>query len=121
MLFRSIPKLIASHADELVMLADAGITETAAPTVLVIVGSAEVVLGAAVLVFFQRRWPLVVTVLLMMLATIAVAINSPQFLLAAFNPVGLNLLLAVISLIGLVVIKDLPSARRCLRAKPETD
>ena len=116
-----IPKLIASHADELVMLADAGITEAVAPTVLVIVGSAEVVLGAAVLVFFQRRWPLVVTVLLMMLATIAVAINSPQFLSAAFNPVGLNLLLAVISLIGLVAMKDLPSARRCLRAKPETD
>lgn len=116
-----VPKLIARHADELKMLGDAGITEAAAPTVLVIVGSVEVLLAATVLLFFQRRWPLVITVLLMLLATLAVAINSPQFLLAAFNPVSLNLLLATVSLIGLLVMKDLPSARRCLRAKPETD
>lgn len=116
-----VPKLIARHTDELEMLGDAGITEAAAPTVLVIVGSVEVVLGATVLLFFQRRWPLMITVLLMVLATIAVVINSPQFLLAAFNPVSLNLLLATTALIGLVMMKDLPSARRCLRAKPETD
>ncbi len=116
-----IPKLIASHPDELVMLADAGIAETTAPTVLVIAGAAEVALGVMVLVFFGHRWPLALTAGLMIPATLVVAINSPQFLLAAFNPVSLNWLLAVISVIGLVMKKDLPSARRCLRAKPETD
>lgn len=115
-----IPKLITKHADELEMMADAGIRETIVPTVLVSVGLFEVILGASVLVFFQRRWPLVITVILMILATIAVAINSPQFLSAAFNPVSLNLLLAIICLIGLAAMKDLPAACRCLRAKPET-
>lgn len=116
-----VPKLIARHADELEMLADAGITDSVAPTLLVIAGIAEVVLGATVLIFFQRRWPLVLTVLLMLLATIGVGVNSPQYLSAAFNPVSLNLLLAVVALLGLTVMTDLPSARRCLRKKPEAD
>ncbi|MEQ8633360.1 DoxX-like family protein [Gimesia maris] len=116
-----VPKLIARHADELAMLTDAEITASAAPTLLLIAGIAEVVLGVAVLVCFRRRWPLVLTVLLMLLATIGVAISSPQYLSAAFNPVSLNLLLAVVALLGLSVMHDLPSARRCLRKKPETD
>lgn len=115
-----VPKLIARHADELAMLADTGITASVAPTLLIIAGIAEVVLGATVLIFFHRRWPLLLTVLLMLLATIGVAFNSPQFLSAAFNPVSLNLLLAVVALLGLSVMHDLPSARHCLRKKPET-
>ncbi|APZ96037.1 hypothetical protein Fuma_05700 [Fuerstiella marisgermanici] len=114
-----IPKLIARHPDELEMLADAGIADGVAPTMLAIIGCVEIVWGGAVLFFCKRRWPLMITVLLMILATIAVALSSPDFLSAAFNPVTLNLLVAVVSLIGLAVMKDLPSAGRCLRAKPE--
>ncbi|MCA9019509.1 MAG: DoxX-like family protein, partial [Planctomycetaceae bacterium] len=116
-----VPKLIARHANELAMLTDAGITASVAPTLLMIAGIAEVALGVAVLVCFQRRWPLVLTVLLMLLASIGVAVNSPQYLWAAFNPVSLNLLLAVVALLGLVNLNDLPSARHCLRKKPEAD
>ena len=115
------PKLLAGHADELLMLADAGFTATVAPTVLAVFGTLEMALGASVVAFFRRRWPLTATLVLMVMATIAVAINSPQFLFAAFNPVSLNLLLAVVALIGLVVMRDLPSARRCLRNKQEAD
>lgn len=116
-----VPKLIANHADELVMLADSGITEAAAPTVIAIVGAAEVLLGMNVLVFFRRRWPLMLTALLMVLATLGVVLNSPGYLMAAFNPVSLNLLLFVVAVIGLFVMKELPSATRCLRKKPETN
>jgi len=35
--------------------------------------------------------------------------------------VSLNLLLTVVAVIGLLVMNDLPSARRCLRTPPETD
>ena len=116
-----VPKLMASHSDEMQMLIDAGIAVTAAPTALAIVGSVEVLLGASVLVFFGRRWPLVATIWLMLLATMAVAVNSPRYLSAAFNPVSLNLLLVAVSLIALIAMQDLPSARRCLRKKPEAD
>ena len=58
------------------------------------------------------------TIVLMVFATITVAINSPMHLTAAFNPVSLNILLAAVALIGLLVMRDLPSARNCLRKKP---
>lgn len=116
-----IPKLIAKHADELAMLADAGVPQAVAPAMLAVIGSAEVVLGLIVLAFFQRRWPLVLTLFLMLLATIGVAVNSPRYLAAPFNPVSLNLLLAAVALIGVLVMKDLPSAGRCLRQKPEAN
>jgi hypothetical protein len=116
-----VPKLIAGHADELEMLGNVGIADSAGPTVLVVAGFAEVVMGVIVLAFFRRRWPLTLTVMLMILATVGVAISSPQFLAAAFNPVSLNLLLAVLSLTGLIALQDLPSACRCRRKKPEVD
>ncbi|MBA3313931.1 MAG: DoxX-like family protein [Planctomycetaceae bacterium] len=116
-----VPKLIARHADELAMLADAGISTGKIQVAVIIAGLSEVLLGTSVLVCFHRRWPLQLTLLLMAFATVGVAISSPQYLLAAFNPISLNLLFAVVSLIGLLVMKDLPSARRCLRRRPENE
>lgn len=116
-----VPKLIMRHPDELAMLADAGISDGSATTMLATIGWAEVLWGAVVLLLSRSRWPLILTIVLMVLATIGVSINSPMRLTAAFNPVTLNLLLAVISLIGLLVMRDLPSARNCLRTKPGDD
>ncbi len=114
-----VPKLIARHAHELAMLADAGIPEGVAPMTLAAIGWAEVLLGVIVLLLSRFRWPLMLTAFLMVLATIAVAVNSPMHLTAAFNPVTLNVLVAVVALIGLLVMRDLPSSRNCLRKKPE--
>jgi len=114
-----VPKLIAPHAHELAMLADAGIPDGVAPMTLAAIGWAEVLLGVIVLLLSRFRWPLMLTAFLMVLATIAVAVNSPMHLTAAFNPVTLNLLVAVVALIGLLVMQDLPSSRNCLRKKPE--
>ena len=114
-----VPKLIARHAHELAMLADAGIPDGVAPMTLAAIGWAEVLLGVIVLLLSRFRWPLMLTAFLMVLATIAVAVNSPMHLTAAFNPVTLNVLVAVVALIGLLVMRDLPSSRNCLRKKPE--
>jgi hypothetical protein len=40
--------------------------------------------------------------------------------MAAFNPVTLNLLVAVLAAVGLLSLRDLPSARRCLRVAPKS-
>lgn len=114
-----VPKLIARHADEMGMLADAGIPYSFASTTLTAIGWAEVALGVIVLLLFRSRWPLTLTIFLMVLATIAVVLNSPMYLMAAFNPLSLNILMAAISLIGLMVMRNLPTARNCLRKKPE--
>ena len=71
------------------------------------------------LVLFHQRWPLLLTIGLMIVATVCVATKSPQFLFAAFNPVSLNVLIIGLALVGLIASRDLPSARCCLRRQQE--
>ena len=113
------PKLIAQHADELTMIQQAGISAASAPLVARMIGWTEVVFGLVMLLFFRQRWHFVLTIALMIGATISVAISSPQFLVASFNPVTLNVLMIGLSVVGLLASRDLPSARRCLREQPE--
>ena len=55
---------------------------------------------------------------LMVLALLAVAVDSPHYLQAAFNPVTLNLAVIALSVIGWIASRRLPSSRRCLRRAP---
>jgi hypothetical protein len=49
-----------------------------------------------------------------------VAVSTPEYLSAAFNPVTLNISLAMLALIAIIARRDLPTAARC-RRKPEKD
>lgn len=115
----AIPKVLCQHADELALIEQGGVPAAMAPLVAQLVGCAEIALGLAMLFSFPRRWPLVVTIILMIAATLIVATNAPQFLVAAFNPVSLNVLMAALAVVGVLTSRDLPSARRCLRQPPE--
>lgn len=116
----AVPKLIARHPDELQMFLDAGIAVATAPTMLQIVGWAEVAIGLLVLIFAFQRWPFVLTIVLMVLATVGVVVTSPSHLWAAFNPVSLNLLMGAMAVVGLATVRDIPLARRCLRQPPRS-
>jgi uncharacterized membrane protein YphA (DoxX/SURF4 family) len=116
-----IPKLIYHQPDELAMLRAAGIPLSFTSTALTLVGLSEVAFGIVVALAWWQRWPLIASMALMFLATVSVAISSSGFLAAAFNPVTLNVLLAAMSLIGLLSSTDLPSARHCQRTRSETD
>jgi hypothetical protein len=110
-----VPKLLWPHADELAMLEQAGV---AAEQVLPLTrgaGALEILAGILVLLFARRRWPFLLTILLMLGATIGVLMNSPQFAFAAFNPITLNLFMAATASIALLTLRDLPSSTRCLR------
>jgi hypothetical protein len=113
------PKLLHQHADELAMLQQAGFSSAAAPLAAQVIGWAEVLFGLAMLVWSHQRWHFLLTMILMIAATVGVAVCSPQFLTAAFNPVSLNVLMFALALVGLLTSRDVPSARRCLRKPPE--
>jgi hypothetical protein len=115
----AVPKLIHQHADELEMIRQAGVSAANAPLVAQCGGWSELIFGLAMLLFFRQRWHFHLTIVLMTLATIGVALSSPRFLFAAFNPVSLNGLMAAVAVVGLLADRDLPSARRCLRKPPE--
>lgn len=106
-----IPKLIFHHIDERTMLAQAGVPIQFLPWI----GAFEIIFGFITLVTWNRRSIFLLNILLILIATIVVAIHSPAYLSAAFNPVTLNLAVIALSVIGWASAGLLPSARRCLR------
>lgn len=111
-----IPKLLFHHADEIRMLNEAGLSAS----VVDIVGWVEVALGLLTILTWRHRWAFILTAGLMVLATAGVVINSPAYLIAAFNPVTLNLQMIILAVIGYLSSQDLPSASRCRRKRGET-
>lgn len=97
-----VPKLLGPHRDELVMNKSLGMTEASALDLAYVGGSLEILLGIAVLVFYQQRWPFWVTIAAMLGLWLGVAVYSPLFLLAAFNPTTINLTVVALSAIALV-------------------
>ncbi len=116
-----IPKLIFNHPDELAMFTDAGINSELANLLVSTVGIIEIVFGLVVLCLWRWVAPLWATLIFMIIATIGVAVNSPQYLISAFNPVTLNVQLFTLAVIALILKRDLPTARSCLRKKPESE
>jgi len=113
-----VPKLAGPHPNEVAMLLEAGVPESWSVPLAQAHGMAEVAFGLAILLFATRRWPWVLTMALMAVATVGVLICSPHRALDAFGPITLNLLLAVVAAVGLLSLQDLPSARRCSRRAP---
>jgi len=113
-----VPKLAGPHPDELAMLFEAGVSGAWLRSITQILGVAELAFGLAFLPLARRRWPWLLTISLMATATVGVLVNSPDRAIAAFNPVTLNAVLAALAAIGLLSLRDLPSARRCRRVAP---
>jgi uncharacterized membrane protein YphA (DoxX/SURF4 family) len=116
-----VPKLMVQHQDEVTMLMAAGIEPTRALSVLRLIGWAEMAFGLLLLIAWRARNLLLANILLMICALAVVTINSPQYLIAPFNPVTLNIMMMALALIGFMAGKDIPSAKRCKRKKPEIE
>ncbi len=113
-----VPKLIYRHPDELRMVMDAGVSPDRAPAAVMAAGILEVLLGLAMVLAWRARSLFLANVLLMIVATIAVACYSPSYLVAAFNPVVLNLAVLVLAVLGYLASAEIPSAVRCRRTPP---
>jgi DoxX-like protein len=110
-----VPKILYRDAGELGMLRDAGLLLSPSSRAPSIIGAVEICFGLAMLVLWRQRWPLWCTILAMGLATGVVALFSPRFLTAAFNPVALNVSVAALAAIGLLTARYTPTATNCRR------
>jgi hypothetical protein len=109
-----VPKLLFHHPDELATLREAHLSTSWLP----LVGAAEIGMGILNLVTWKFRPMLLADALCMLLLTACVAVYSPEYLTAAFNPVTLNLSVLMLCVIGWLASGSTPSAGRCLRRKP---
>jgi hypothetical protein len=100
-------------------LFEAGVPEQWLAPAAQTLGVVELAFGLMLPAFAMHRWPWLLTITLMAAATVGVLVNSPHRAVAAFGPVTLNLLLAVLAAVGLLSLRDLSSARRCLRRPPK--
>ena len=115
-----VPKLLFEHHDESAMLLAGGIPAEQLTTALTVLGLAEIGLRGAMMIAWRARALFGATIVLMVVALLTVALQSPGYLVAAFNPVSLNMAMIALSVIGLLTGKDLPSAARCRRTRVET-
>lgn len=115
-----IPKLIFLHQDELTLMGAIGVAPDLTSLAVRVFGLVEVVFALLLLGAWRRRWLLLINIPLMILALLGVAFTSPAYLVAAFNPVTLNLAVIVLSLIGYLSSVDLPSASRCIRKEKQS-
>jgi hypothetical protein len=110
-----VPKLLGPHADEVTMMHDAGVALQDTGGALAALGVLELLFSASLLTFWRHRWPPAFCFGLMLLATLAVAVNSPRYFAGAFNPFTLNLAIGCIAVIDLIALKGLPTAANCRR------
>jgi hypothetical protein len=109
-----VPKLLYRHIDERAMLAQAAMP----PGLLPWIGGLEILFGALILFRWSWRAIFLANIALLVLATVAVALNSPVYLTAAFNPLTLNLAMIALSIVGWLSSAMLASSRRCRRFAP---
>jgi uncharacterized membrane protein YphA (DoxX/SURF4 family) len=114
-----VPKLLFHHPDELLPLLQGGVSADAALAVVNVVGVAEVFLGLMLLIRWRSRPLLLLTIAFMLFALVGVALTTPALLVAAFNPVTLNLSMIALAAIAYLAGVDVPSAATCLREQPE--
>ncbi|SEC53985.1 DoxX-like family protein [Terriglobus roseus] len=109
-----VPKLIFKDPDEQAMLLQAGVGLRWLPWI----GGGEILMGILVLALWRWRSLFLLNITLMIGALAAVLLRSPAYLSHAFNPMTLNLCVALLAGVGYIVSAQLPSARRCLRVDP---
>src|SRR5215469_10308518 len=109
------PKLLYHDPIELDLVSRVGTPTARLIMAVTMAGWVEIFFAILLLVLWRHKWPLWLTVVLMLIGIPVVAICAPAYLGAAFNPVTLNLGLAALSTIGLIAGRDLPTATHCLR------
>lgn len=114
-----VPKLIYRDPGELKMLRDAGVSSSHLLEVVSLLGSIEICFALILIIFWRSRWPLWLTIIAMVSAILGVAVSSPGFLTAAFNPFSLNLAVAALAAVSLLEGINLPTATNCRRKAPE--
>ncbi|MCA0987388.1 DoxX-like family protein [Guptibacillus algicola] len=111
-----IPKIIYQHPEELAMtekLVGAGSVET----VVFAIGIGEILFSFFWLLPIQKRWLYLLQLFAFPVLTVGAIVADPAVLTHPFSPLTFNLSLFVLSIIGLLVSRDTPTASSCKRKR----
>lgn len=109
-----VPKLLHRDADERAMMAAAGLPSELIP----LIGLIEVLVGIGGLWLWRWRPYFLLNIAAMIVAGLVVALKSPAYISAAFNPITLNSGVISLAIAGYLAASHVPTASRCLRRPP---
>jgi len=113
-----VPKIIGMHPEERTMTGSfLSLSENGITAAVLIVGIAEALFGIAWLLYRRKRHLFILQLILFPLLTIAAIATVPAMAIHPFNPITFNLSLIALSIIGLLVSKDIPSSTSCKRKR----
>jgi uncharacterized membrane protein YphA (DoxX/SURF4 family) len=110
-----VPKILGPDPQEVQMFGDVGVPAANIGQAAVALGIAEIVLAVGLLALWHSRWLPAICAAFAIVSTAIVAVASPRYLGAAFNPVTLNLGVLCLASIDHVALRGLPSAGQCRR------
>lgn len=101
-----VTKILLRDLDEIALLAAGGISPAHQIPVLLAVGALEVLFGLLIFCLWRTRWPLLLSALAMLGATLGVAVTAPHYLTTAFNALTFNGAVAALSVIALLAFSS---------------
>ena len=92
-------------------------SESQVSVAVMIIGVLEVLFGLLWLFYRRKDHLFLFQLIVFPLLTIAAVVAVPGTAIHPFNPVTFNLALMILSVIGFLLSKDVPSAKSCLRKR----
>lgn len=115
-----VPKVLTQHPLEISMLTQLSpLTTGQASTAIIWVGIAELLFACFWLVPKVQKRLLQLQVVIFPFLTLSALIAAPATAIAPFNVITLNATLWILSIIGLLLVEQLPSAKSCKRKRGE--
>lgn len=113
-----IPKIYRMHLEEISLITKLFPMEQVTVRLFVTaLGVSEMLFGIAWLLYSKRRWLFRLQIVLFPLLTISVILANPAYITHPFNPLTFNLSLWILSILGLWVSPDVPTAGSCKRRR----
>lgn len=115
-----VPKIIAKHPEEVAMLSSLSSMEiNTAVKAVGVVGILEVLFGLIWLLYRNKRHLHLLQIVVFPLLTVSALMADPAISVHPFNPVTFNASLWILSILGFVLAKEVPTATSCKRSRKE--
>lgn len=113
-----VPKMLLRHPEEIQAVQGLlGLTGQSASSALLLAGIVEALFGIIFLLYPRKRHLFALQLIVFPLLTLSILIGDPTDFAHPYNPLTFNAALFVLSVIGYVNSKDLPTAKNCKRKK----
>jgi hypothetical protein len=108
-----VPKLLFPDSGELEIIKGLQLFEGYESFLLSVTGVSEILFGIFLFIFRRTKGIYYWNIGIILFLTLGALVSDPTVFIEPFNPVTLNLSVIILSVVGLITLRDLPSASHC--------